>query len=64
MEAEKEVLEIEEQVIEVEYDKKLVKKEEKDLKKNKEDVQDEFNSDDIDGLLGEGAEINDDSEID
>lgn len=47
------------QIIEVEYDQELVKKDIEAQKESNEKLtlQDEFNTDEIEDLLGEGAEV-------
>ena len=47
------------QIIEVEYDQELVKKDIEVQKESNEELtlQDEFNTDEIEDLLGEGAEV-------
>ena len=47
------------QIIEVEYDQELVKKDIEAQKESNEELtlKDEFNTDEIEDLLGEGAEV-------
>lgn len=47
------------QIIEVEYDKEMVEEDIKAQKENNEELilQDSFNTDEVEELLGEGAEV-------